>query len=337
MKLVHEKGHLKRIFTQNIDTLERLTGIPSDKVVEAHGSFAANHCIDCQAELSIQDLQKAMYPGGGNKLNKGEKVGIPRCLSNNCKTKNGGIVKPDIVFFGEGLPERFFDLAEKDIPEADLVIVAGTSLTVHPFASLPEEANCQRLLFNIQPVGSFGKKRSDVLVLGDCDAEIEKFIELCGWKKELEVLQREVYGDRQEKPDPKINSKETPITNNQAKLFELVKEDNDLKGSNLEKLVNSMDKMPKEPINGAEFITTKGTSMPNKAKNICVTELEGPTTDHSKEGNNSTDLSQVKIDTETGAYGDNGTEDKHDARLDTQVETPTEDLVDEFASKMNIR
>lgn len=47
-----------------------------------------------------------------------------------------GLVKPDIVFFGEGLPERFYDLAERDFPACDLLVVMGTSLVVHPFASL---------------------------------------------------------------------------------------------------------------------------------------------------------------------------------------------------------
>ena len=53
-----------------------------------------------------------------------------------------GLVKPDIVFFGESLPPRFFQKMQTDFPQADLLIVMGTSLTVHPFASLIGEPLC---------------------------------------------------------------------------------------------------------------------------------------------------------------------------------------------------
>lgn len=197
MRLVHTKGALRRVFTQNIDTLERIAGVPGDKVVEAHGSFAGNHCVDCKAEMSAVDLKKAMYPNGGTRVAEGQKVGIPRCQNPRCKTPAGGLVKPDIVFFGEGLPLRFFDLAEEDLPVADLVIVAGTSLTVRPFASLPEDVGpgTPRVLFNLEAVGDLGERAGDVVALGSCDAEVQRFAALCGWGKDLERLYQEIVGD----------------------------------------------------------------------------------------------------------------------------------------------
>lgn len=173
MHLIHEKGYLKRIYTQNIDTLERLAGIPGDKMVEAHGSFAANHCIDCKKEMSNERLKKAMEDGH-----------VPRCQA--C----GGIVKPDIVFFGEALPSRFFQLMSQDLPDnVDLVIVAGTSLQVSPFNMLPESVyeTCPRLLFNMDLVGDFGTRPNDIVVLGDCDDNISYFAQLLGWQSELET------------------------------------------------------------------------------------------------------------------------------------------------------
>lgn len=198
------------MFTQNIDTLERIAGVPGEKVVEAHGSFAGNHCVDCKAEMSAEDLKKAMYPNGGTRVVEGEKVGIPRCQNPGCRTPAGGLVKPDIVFFGEGLPIRFFDLAEEDLPLADLVIVAGTSLTVHPFASLPEDVGytTPRMLFNLEAVGDLGERAGDVMALGSCDAEVQRFAALCGWGEDLDELYRGIVeGESTESGDQTTGAK----------------------------------------------------------------------------------------------------------------------------------
>lgn len=66
--MLHEKGLLVRLFTQNIDTMERLAGIPPDKVVEAHGTFADAHCIECKSQHRLPWYRK--------KIDDGE---IPRC------------------------------------------------------------------------------------------------------------------------------------------------------------------------------------------------------------------------------------------------------------------
>jgi NAD-dependent histone deacetylase SIR2 len=177
MKEVADRGYLRRLYTQNIDTLERLVGVDADLIVEAHGSFAENHCIDCGTEMTVEDLKAEMR----RDKHKG-KIAVPRCIV--C----GGIVKPDIVFFGEGLPFRFFQCMEEDLPDyADLVIVAGTSLTVHPFARLPDMVGSDtvRVLFNAEHVGSFGDRKNDVLVLGDCDENALRFTKLLGWSADM--------------------------------------------------------------------------------------------------------------------------------------------------------
>jgi NAD-dependent deacetylase sirtuin 2 len=90
--LLHRKNILLRCFTQNIDTLERLAGLPDDYVVEAHGSFAKSKCLRCK-KIADAGWMKEM-------INKNV---IPICAS--CKI---GIVKPCITFFGEALPDKFF-------------------------------------------------------------------------------------------------------------------------------------------------------------------------------------------------------------------------------------
>jgi len=53
VKLLHDKGLLLRHYTQNIDTLERVSGIPGDKIVEAHGTFHTSHCLECEKEYEL--------------------------------------------------------------------------------------------------------------------------------------------------------------------------------------------------------------------------------------------------------------------------------------------
>jgi NAD-dependent histone deacetylase SIR2 len=172
VKLLYDKGLLMKHFTQNIDCLERLAGVPGEKIIEAHGSFANQHCIDCKAEYPEILMKQAIDDGE-----------VPRC--NQCN----GLVKPDIVFFGEALPEEFF--SNRTLPEqADLCIVMGTSLSVQPFASLP--AFCRdgapRVLINMERVGGMGSRPDDVLLLGDCDAGVRRFARVLGWEQELESL-----------------------------------------------------------------------------------------------------------------------------------------------------
>eukprot|EP00878_Enallax_costatus_P000427 GHUV01000518.1.p1 GENE.GHUV01000518.1~~GHUV01000518.1.p1 ORF type:complete len:441 (+),score=166.21 GHUV01000518.1:233-1555(+) len=138
MRLLHKKGLLLTAFTQNIDGLEQLAGLPAEKVVPAHGSFDGAHCIDCGRSGSIYAVQQAVYDDD-----------IATCTS--C----GGLVKPDIVFFGEPLPARFHRRRLADMQQADLLIVMGTSLVVQPFASMIDAVpeSTPRLLINMNKVG----------------------------------------------------------------------------------------------------------------------------------------------------------------------------------------
>jgi len=156
IKLLHDQGRLLRNYTQNIDGLERLAGIPAEKLVEAHGTFSAAHCIQCGAAYSPDYVKSQIFASR-----------IPLCTapaacssssSSTCDSTTSsccGYVKPDIVFFGESLPRRFFQLYREDFRRCDLLIVMGTSLQVHPFAGLIDEVadHVPRLLFNLEPAG----------------------------------------------------------------------------------------------------------------------------------------------------------------------------------------
>ncbi|ROT41008.1 SIR2-domain-containing protein [Sodiomyces alkalinus F11] len=181
--LLAKKGRLLMNFTQNIDCLERRAGVPADKIVEAHGSFATQRCIECRTPFPDDDM-----------LDHVQREVVPRCKDRSC----GGLVKPDIVFFGEALPSAFRDASH--LPAmADLVIVMGTSLSVYPFAGLPEYAqpHVPRLLLNKERVGRMGYRPDDVLELGPCDAGIRRLAALLGWSEELEALWRGVVRDEE--------------------------------------------------------------------------------------------------------------------------------------------
>ena len=113
LKKLEDNGKLKAIVTQNIDGLHQAAG--STNVLEIHGSIYHNHCLKCS---KIYDASFVF-----------ESVGIPKC---SC----GGTIKPDVVLYGEMLPEKALNKACLAISNADLLIVAGTSLTVEPAASM---------------------------------------------------------------------------------------------------------------------------------------------------------------------------------------------------------
>ena len=88
----------------------------------AHGNFDSATCIDTGASVDPNELKAAIDAGpqGWQAL----------------RDREGGLVKPDIVFFGEGLPRRFFELATQDLPRCKPLLVIGTSRSAQPFAQL---------------------------------------------------------------------------------------------------------------------------------------------------------------------------------------------------------
>ena len=110
---LEEQGKLTAVVTQNIDGLHQLAG--SKKVYELHGSVHRNYCQKCGHFYDAEYMLKA--------------EGIPRC---QC----GGLIKPDVVLYEEGLDNRTIQGAVEAISHADLLIIGGTSLAVYPAAGL---------------------------------------------------------------------------------------------------------------------------------------------------------------------------------------------------------
>lgn len=192
IRMLKDKGLLTRCYSQNIDTLERVAGLEGEDLIEAHGTFHTSHCVSflCRKEYSMDWMKNKIFSED-----------IPKCDS--C----GSLVKPDIVFFGENLPARFFATMKMDFPRCDLLIIMGTSLQVQPFASLVNRVSnsCPRLLINMEKTGQsdfgmglfgFGggmdfdsdKAYRDVAHLSTCDDGCMALADLLGWKAELEEM-----------------------------------------------------------------------------------------------------------------------------------------------------
>ena len=109
---LEQAGKLKAIVTQNIDGLHQAAG--SRQVYELHGSILRNYCMDCHTFYDAEYVKNA--------------EGIPRC------EKCGGMIKPDVVLYEEGLDPATISGAVRAISEADMLIIGGTSLVVYPAA-----------------------------------------------------------------------------------------------------------------------------------------------------------------------------------------------------------
>ena len=120
---LEQRGKLKAIVTQNIDGLHQAAG--SKKVFELHGSVHRNHCLQCCKFYTAEDIERS--------------TGVPRCTC-------GGLIKPDVVLYEEGLDQKCLMGAIQAIAQADLLIVGGTSLTVYPAAGLLQYYGGNRLV-----------------------------------------------------------------------------------------------------------------------------------------------------------------------------------------------
>lgn len=137
-----EMGKLKAVITQNIDGLHQAAG--SREVLELHGSVHRNYCVRCQKAYSLEQIM--------------EKEGVPTC---SC----GGIIKPDVVLYEEGLDSDTLNKAVQYIQKAELLIVGGTSLMVYPAAGLIDYYQGKRLVLinkSVTPMDS----RADLVISG---------------------------------------------------------------------------------------------------------------------------------------------------------------------------
>lgn len=130
---LEREGRLKAVITQNIDGLHQAAG--SKTVYELHGSTLRNYCVKCGAFYDVDFIANS--------------TGVPRC------PKCGGIIKPDVVLYEEGLDEQVLSGAVSAIRRADTLIIGGTSLVVYPAAGLIRYFRGDHLVvINMQPTNA---------------------------------------------------------------------------------------------------------------------------------------------------------------------------------------
>ena len=139
---LEKEGKLKAVVTQNIDGLHQKAG--SKTVYELHGSVLRNYCMKCKKFYNAEYVFNSS--------------GIPKC---SC----GGIIKPDVVLYEEGLNEQIVEDAIYSIRNADMLIVAGTSLTVYPASGLINYFNGENLVLINRDATSYDNKAN--LVIND--------------------------------------------------------------------------------------------------------------------------------------------------------------------------
>lgn len=206
LHLLQEKGKLLRNYTQNIDNLEHFAGIRKEKLVQCHGSFATATCQTCMYQTPGENLF--------DDIRNSRIARCPKCHSpagskdsKKRKFKNGydddddeqdsnpffGIMKPDITFFGEPLPDKFEQtLVGGDADRCDLLLCIGTSLKVSPVSEtvriIPH--NVPQFYISKTPISHID---FDLTLLGACDDVVEHLCRELGWKMDHPMLKNQPF------------------------------------------------------------------------------------------------------------------------------------------------
>jgi len=147
---LEKAGGSQTIITQNIDMLHQKAG--SKQVIEMHGTLQTLTCTQCYRKYETRDFVKHFIEDGT----------LPLCL--NCN----GILKPDVILFGEQLPQAALFKAQSAVRGCDLMVVAGSSLEVLPVAGLPMQAvdrGAHLIVINNSP--TYINVRADVVIMDD--------------------------------------------------------------------------------------------------------------------------------------------------------------------------
>jgi len=152
---IEEMGILKTVITQNIDGLHQMAG--NTDVIEFHGSFALQRCMDCHGECETSQVDLAHIP--------------PRC---EC----GGIYRPDCIFFGEMIPPHHLLRSKQVASDCDIMLVVGTSAVVQPAAFMPviaKQAGAKVIEINPERT-PLSQRTSDYIIMGKAGKIIRNIV-----------------------------------------------------------------------------------------------------------------------------------------------------------------
>jgi NAD-dependent histone deacetylase SIR2 len=228
--MLHERGKLLTNYSQNIDNLEIKAGVPRDRLIQCHGSFGTASCVQCAYQIPgerifpdikagniprcprcVQALRSAASSRSGNGSVKrkrsagadGKKQRRRWGASNSFSSDEeeddnsdydiptAGVMKPDITFFGEALPDAFSKrLVEHDRDRVDLVVVIGTSLKVTPVSEIVSwlPSHIPQIYVSRQAVSHIN---FDIDLLGDCDVVVAELCRRLGWPMKHEMVPKD--------------------------------------------------------------------------------------------------------------------------------------------------
>ncbi|KAL9477317.1 hypothetical protein ACSS6W_007158 [Trichoderma asperelloides] len=206
LAMLHERGKLLTNYSQNIDNLEVKAGLPKEKLIQCHGSFGTASCVQCRYQIPgekiFPDIRAGKIPkctrclsslkasgaAPKRKRSAGAEKKRRRWADNDSSDDNSeydipttGVMKPDITFFGEALPDEFSRrLTENDRDKVDLVIVIGTSLKVTPVSEIVSflPPHIPQIYVSRQAVSHIN---FDIDLLGDCDVVVAELCRQLDW------------------------------------------------------------------------------------------------------------------------------------------------------------
>lgn len=211
--LLQEKGKLLTNYTQNIDNLEAVAGVRPDKLIQCHGSFASATCIRCGHQTSMEAIMGDARAGvpppcprcvreiagalrSQKRKRRGKGKGRKRASAgdgfddeeDDDDVPAPGIMKPDITFYGEEVPDAFSArLTGHDRDLVDLVIVIGTSLTVQPVSEIVRylPPGVPQINISKTPIDHLN---FDVDLMGACDVVVAELARRLGWGFEHDMI-----------------------------------------------------------------------------------------------------------------------------------------------------
>jgi NAD-dependent deacetylase len=154
-------GRLGCVITQNIDNLHQKAGNTPEKIYELHGNMRWIRCLDCGQRFPLEEIL-------GESGAAEEAPSCKRC---------GGILKPDVIFFGEALPAETLEEATRHAACCDLLIVVGSSLVVYPAAALPvyaKQSGAKLVIVNLTPTPA--DPMADVVINGSAGEVMGRLI-----------------------------------------------------------------------------------------------------------------------------------------------------------------
>jgi NAD-dependent histone deacetylase SIR2 len=214
LRVLQDQNKLLRNYTQNIDNVESYAGIAPEKIIHCHGSWKFASCRKCKNKIPGEQIfdnlrrkevaicklcqqrlalgstmkRKRSFQGSSKPRKKGD---LDDDESEDDDIPQPGVMKPDITFFGESLPDLFYDtLNNVDRDAVDLIIVIGTSMKVAPVSEIPQHVKNEvpQILISRDPINHI---EFDINLLGNCDTVVQELCRRAGWKFSHEMIKND--------------------------------------------------------------------------------------------------------------------------------------------------